>query len=387
MDKRRVGVLGSTGSIGLQTLEVIAAHSDLFSVGLLTAQTQWEQLVQQALTFKPTSVVIGEPMYYSRVKEALKDTPVQVYAGSDALEQLVQDPLLDVVLVAIVGYAGLLPTLRAIEYGKRIALANKESLVAGGSILIPYARKYNASIIPVDSEHSAIFQCLQGELTPPEKLLLTASGGPFRGYELDQLENITPLEALAHPAWNMGAKISVDSATLMNKGLEVIEAHWLFGLPYRQIEVVVHPEAVIHSMVQFSDGAVKAQLGVATMRTPIQYALSYPFRLESQTPRYIFGPGEHLTFCEPDTEIFRCLPLAIQAGKTGGNVPCALNAANEVAVKAFLDGMIRFLTIPIVVERTLETIGVIAEPSLDDIFQTDAEARRTAQWLVEKLKS
>lgn len=387
MDRRRVGILGSTGSIGHQTLEVVSEHPDLFSVGLLTAQTQWQMLVQQALLFKPSAVVIGEPMYYSLVKEALADTPVQVYAGTEALEQLVQDPQLDVVLVAIVGYAGLLPTLRAIECGKRIALANKESLVAGGSILMPYAQKYNASIVPVDSEHSAIFQCLQGELTPPERLLLTASGGPFRGFRPDQLERITPLEALAHPAWNMGAKISVDSATLMNKGLEVIEAHWLFGMPYERIDVLVHPEAVVHSMVQFSDGAIKAQMGTPTMRTPIQYALSYPFRLESETPRYLFGPGENLTFNAPDTETFRCLPLAIQAGKVGGNLPCALNAANEVAVKAFLDTKIGFLTITTVVERTLETIEVKDNPSLDDIFQTDAEARRTALWLVEKLKN
>lgn len=386
MERRRVAILGSTGSIGHQTLEVIDRYPDLLRVELLSAYHQWELLVEQALRHQPAAVVIGDTMHYPAVRDALSGHDIMVYAGEMALEQLVQKPEIDVVLVAISGYAGLLPTLRAIEMGKRVALANKESLVAAGALLMGYAQRYNAPIIPVDSEHSAIFQCLQGELTPPERLILTASGGPFRGYDLPSLEGITPLEALQHPAWQMGAKISVDSATLMNKGLEVIEAHWLFDVPYDRIDVLVHPEAVVHSMVQFSDGAVKAQLGTATMLTPIQYALSYPFRLSNDTVRYQFGPAEPLTFAHPDTETFRCLRIAVEAGREGGNLPCAMNAANEVAVRAFLDRKIGFLSIATVVERTLETVDKIDEPSLDDVFLTDKEARRTAGWLVEKLQ-
>lgn len=385
--KKRIAVLGSTGSIGQQALDVVHRHGDLFQVDVLSANLQWQKLVEQAKEFVPKVVVIGDTDRYADVRQALKDLPITVYAGSESLGQAVVSEGVDIVLVAIVGFAGLLPTLRAIEAGKTIALANKESLVVAGDIVTSQAAKYNARIIPVDSEHSAIFQCLAGELTPPEKLIITASGGPFRGYTLEQLRTVTPMQALAHPTWSMGAKISIDSATLMNKGFEVMEAHWLFNIPYDKIEVVVHPQSTIHSMVQFADGTIKAQLGPHDMRLPIQYALSYPFRLPTAVSPYQFGPAEAFTFEQPDVECFPCLGLALRAGRTGGNLPAALNAANEVAVEAFLAAGLPFTSIPIVIERTVEAIEFVEKPCLDDYIQTDQEARRMATWVIEKLKS
>ena len=383
--KNNLAILGSTGSIGSQSLDVVAAHPDLFSVVLLTANHQLQKLAEQALRFKPKYVVIGEKGYYTNLSEALAGTGIEVYAGSDSICQLVQLPEIDTALISIVGYAGLLPTIRAIEAGKRIALANKESLVVAGDIVTALVARYNAVLLPLDSEHSAIFQCLAGELVEPQKLILTASGGPFRTYSQEQLERVTPDEAIAHPRWSMGAKISVDSATLMNKGFEVIEARWLFNIPYERIEVLVHPESVIHSMVQFQDGAIKAQLGVPDMRLPIQYALTYPYRIVSPTPEYTFGMNEALTFDRPDTERFPALALALEAGKMGGNAPCILNAANEEAVYAFLTGRISFLQIVGVVERTLELMDFIEAPTLEDYIETNRLARELAAWIIGKL--
>lgn len=385
--KKHLAVLGSTGSIGHQTLEVVRMHSDMFVVDVLTAHSQWQLLVEQALEFRPQSVVIGDPAYYKDVLDALSGEDIEVCAGADAIATLVQGESIDTVVVAIVGYAGLIPTIRAIEAGKTLALANKESLVVAGELVMGLSAKYNAPILPLDSEHSAIFQCLVGEMSEPEKLIVTASGGPFLNYTLAQLDEVGPLDALQHPAWNMGAKISVDSSTLMNKGLEVIEAHWLFGMPYDSIEVVVHPQAVIHSMVQFSDGSIKAQMGMPDMRIPIQFALTYPYRIASQAKRYFFGPAESFTFQQPDLDSFPCLRLAIESGRMGGNAPCSLNAANEVAVTAFLKGELAFLNIPKVVERTVETVDFIETPTLDELILTNTEARKAAQWLVEKLQA
>lgn len=384
--KKRVAILGSTGSIGQQALDVVRQHSDLFEVNTLSANAQWKKLVEQAQEFKPKAVVISDTECYAEVQQALKDLPIKVYAGKDALSQVAVSEDAEIVLVAIVGFAGLLPTLRAIEAGKTVALANKESLVVAGDIITAQAAKYNARILPVDSEHSAIFQCLAGELTLPEKLIITASGGPFRGFSLEQLRTVTPMQALAHPTWSMGAKISIDSATLMNKGFEVIEAHWLFNIPYDKIQVIVHPQSIIHSMVQFPDGTVKAQLGVHDMRLPIQYALSYPFRLPTASQPYQFGPAEAFTFEQPDLECFPCLSLALRAGRNGGNLPAALSAANEVAVAAFLANQLPFTSIPIVIERTMDAVEFVEKPQLDDYVMTDQEARKTAAWVIEKLK-
>lgn len=384
--RKRVAILGSTGSIGQQALDVVRQHSDLFEVVTLSANAQWQKLVEQAREFKPASVVIRDTDSYAEVQRALNDLPIQVYAGKDALSQVAVADEVEIVLVAIVGFAGLLPTLRAIEAGKTVALANKESLVVAGDIITAQAAKYNARILPVDSEHSAIFQCLAGELTLPEKLIITASGGPFRGYSLEQLRTVTPMQALAHPTWSMGAKISIDSATLINKGFEVIEAHWLFNMPYDKIQVVVHPQSVIHSMVQFPDGTVKAQLGVHDMRLPIQYALSYPFRLPTASLPYQFGPAEAFTFEQPDLDCFPSLNLALRAGRTGGNLPAALSAANEVAVAAFLANELPFTSIPIVIERTMDAVAFVEKPQLDDYVLTDQEARKIATWVIEKLK-
>lgn len=384
--KKRVAILGATGSIGQQALDVVRQHSDLFEVDTLSANAQWQKLVEQAREFKPKAVVISDTESYAEVQQALKDLPIEVYAGKDALSQAAVSEDAEIVLVAIVGFAGLLPTLRAIEAGKTVALANKESLVVAGDIITAQAAKYNARIIPVDSEHSAIFQCLAGELTLPEKLIITASGGPFRGFSLEQLRAVTPIQALTHPTWSMGAKISIDSATLMNKGFEVIEAHWLFNMPYDKIQVVVHPQSIIHSMVQFPDGSVKAQLGVHDMRLPIQYALSYPFRLPTSAQTYQFGPAEAFTFEQPDLECFPCLSLALRAGRSGGNMPAALSAANEVAVAAFLANELPFTSIPIVIERTVEAVEFVEKPQLDDYVMTDQDARKTAAWVIEKLK-
>ena len=383
--RTNLAILGATGSIGQQSLEVVAAHPELFEVVLLTANHQWEKLVEQALRFKPSYVVIGEKGFYTNVCEALAGTGIEIYAGADSICQLVQLEKIDTVVVAIVGYAGLMPTIRAIEAGKRIALANKESLVVAGDLVTSLVARYNAILLPLDSEHSAIFQCLAGEFVEPEKLILTASGGPFRMYTEEQMIAITPTEAIAHPKWSMGAKISVDSATMMNKGFEVIEAHWLFNIPYERIEVLVHPESVIHSMVQFQDGAIKAQLGVPDMRIPIQYALTYPYRLITPSYAYRFGPGEALTFDLPDYERFPSLSLAIAAGQMGGNAPCVLNAANEEAILAFLAGRIKFLQIPIVVERALELVDYIEKPTLEQYIDTNREARESASWIITKL--
>ncbi|PID89843.1 MAG: 1-deoxy-D-xylulose-5-phosphate reductoisomerase [Bacteroidetes bacterium] len=385
--KKHLAILGSTGSIGHQTLEVVRMHEDLFRVDVLTARSQWQLLVEQAKEFRPKAVVIRDTACYPQVLKALEGEGIDVYAGEEATYTLVQDEDISMVIVAIVGYAGLIPTVRALEAGKTVGLANKEALVVAGELVMGLSAKYNAPILPLDSEHSAIFQCLVGELSQPERLILTASGGPFREKSLEELERVTPIEALAHPAWNMGAKISVDSATMMNKGLEVIEAHWLFNMPYDDIEVLVHPQAIIHSMVQFSDGALKAQLGTPDMRIPIQYALTYPYRIPSPAKRYVFGPGEDFTFEQPDLDRFPCLSLAMEAGRMGGNAPCALNAANEVAVSAFLNGQLSFQGIRTVVERSLETLPFIEEPSLDDYVGTDTSVREQAMWLVEKLDS
>lgn len=383
--RTNLAILGSTGSIGHQSLDVVATHPELFGVVLLTANHQWEKLVEQARRFKPKYVVIGEKGFYTNVCEALADTDIEVYAGADAICQLVQLEEIDTVVVAIVGYAGLLPTVRAIEAGKRIALANKESLVVAGELVTALVSRYNATLLPMDSEHSAIFQCLAGEFVEPEKLILTASGGPFRTYTEEQMSTITPADAMAHPKWNMGAKISVDSATMMNKGFEVIEAHWLFNIPYERIEVLVHPESIIHSMVQFSDGAIKAQMGVPDMRIPIQYALTYPYRLNSPSISYRFGPGESLTFDLPDYERFPSLSLAVAAGQTGGNAPCILNAANEEAILAFLADRIKFVQIPVVVERALELVDYVEKPTLEQYIETNREARESASWIISKL--
>lgn len=383
--KKKIALLGSTGSIGHQTLEVVRDHPDFFGIYLLSAQTQWKLLVEQALEFHPKKVVLGDPESYNQVLKALSGTGIEVFAGPDALCELVEDAEVDVVVGAIVGFSGLLPVLRAIESGKTVALANKESLVVAGELLMAEAQRYNAPIIPMDSEHSAIFQCLSGELSLPEKLYITASGGPFRNATLEQLKAVTPLQALTHPTWSMGAKISVDSATLMNKGLEVIEAHWLFNMPYEKIEILVHPQSVIHSMVQYADGSIKALLAPPDMRIPIQFALSYPYRLPSQGRRYQFGPAEAFTFEQPDIDKFPCLALAIQAAHTGGNAPCVLNAANEVAVQAFLNGQLPFLSIHTVVARALETMPFQEHPTLDDYIHTDRETRERAQWIIGKL--
>lgn len=382
--KKHIAILGSTGSIGMQTLEVLRKHPDLFAVELLTAHEQWQLLVKQALEFRPGAVVIHDLAHYRDLVDALAHEGISVYAGNESIEPLLQSKTLDTVVVAIVGYAALLPTIRAIEAGKKIALASKETLVVAGELIMDLASRYNARIVPIDSEHSAIYQCLQGEFTAPEKLIITASGGPFRGLSFEELLQVTPAQALIHPSWSMGAKISIDSATLMNKGLEVIEAHWLFQMPYEAIEVLVHPQSVIHSMVQFPDGSIKAQLGVQDMRIPIQYALMDGYRLDAGFARYGFGPAESLTFELPDTDIFPCLSLAIEAGKAGGTSPCVLNAANEVAVRAFLDGRIRFISIPAVVEKTLEDLECVSEPTLDTLIQTDREARKIASQLIDK---
>lgn len=383
--KKKIALLGSTGSIGHQTLEVVRDHPDFFSIYLLSAQNQWKLLVEQAREFHPKKVVIGDPECYNLVLKNLAGSGIDVFAGPDALCELMADDDIDIVVGAIVGFAGLMPVLRAIQNGKTIALANKEALVVAGDLLMAEAQRYNAPIIPMDSEHSAIFQCLTGELSLPEKLYITASGGPFRNASLEQLKNVTPLQALAHPTWSMGAKISVDSATLMNKGLEVIEAHWLFNMPYEKIEILVHPQSIIHSMVQFADGSVKALLAPPDMRLPIQFALSYPYRLPSQGRRYLFGPAEAFTFEQPDYDRFPCLPLALQAAHNGGNAPCVLNAANEVAVQAFLNGQLPFSSIHTVVARALETIPFQENPTLDGYILTDKETRLRAQWIIGKL--
>jgi 1-deoxy-D-xylulose-5-phosphate reductoisomerase len=379
MQKKRIAIFGSTGSIGTQALDVIRTHADILEVEILTAQTNYQLLIKQALEFTPNAVVIGDEKRFNEVKEALSGTDTKVFAGEKALEEVADFDTYDVMLTAIVGFAGLRPTLKGVKKGKVIALANKETLVVAGDIVMQEAMQYRSPIIPVDSEHSAIFQCLVGEARNPiEKIILTASGGPFLGKKPNFLVNVKRDHALQHPNWNMGAKISIDSATLMNKGLEMIEAKWLFNLKPEQIEVVVHPQSIVHSMVQFEDGSMKAQMGLPDMKLPIQYALGFPERLKNEFPRFSFKKYPALTFEEPDYKTFRNLGLSIEALKAGGNKPCVLNAANEVAVWAFLQNRIGFLDITAVVEKTMANIAFIEKPTLDEYFETDGEARNFA---------
>lgn len=371
---KRIAILGSTGSIGTQALNVIRRHRDLFGVEVLCAGSNADLLIQQALEFDPNAVAIADEGKYAQVSEALQPRGIKVYAGEGAIADLMEMETVDLVLAAIVGFAGLRPTLRAIEHGKPIALANKETMVVAGSIVTAAALKHRVPILPVDSEHSAIFQCLIGE-GAIDKILLTASGGPFRGRTREQLEGVTLEQALNHPNWKMGRKVTIDSASLMNKGLEVIEAKWLFGVDAEDIEVVVHPQSVVHSMVQFCDGSIKAQLGIPSMETPIQFAFSYPERIESHLPRLDFAQYPNLTFEKPDRKTFRCLDLAYRAIGRGGNMPCVMNAANEVAVQQFIDGKIRFLDIADRVEEAMQRAPFIANPTLDDLFQTDKNIR------------
>lgn len=381
--KKRIAIFGSTGSIGVQALQVIREHSELFEVEILTAHTNDDLLINQALEFKPNAVVIGDEQKLQKVKEALKSLDTKVFGGEAAIEEVADFDSYDIMLAAIVGFAGLKPTLKAVSKGKMIALANKETLVVAGDIVMKSAVENRSPIVPVDSEHSAIFQCLLGESrNPVEKIILTASGGPFLGRKPNFLVNVKRDHALQHPNWNMGAKISVDSATLMNKGLEMIEAKWLFNLEPSQIEVVIHPQSIIHSMVQFEDGSIKAQMGLPDMKLPIQYALGFPARIKNNFQRLSFRKHSNLTFEEPDLKTFRNLGLATEALASGGNAPCILNAANEIAVWAFLKNRIGFLDITAVVEKTLEKITFIKEPSLADYFESDGEARNFAASLL-----
>ena len=381
--KKRIALFGSTGSVGKQALEVIDANPASFSVEVLTAQSNDELLIKQALHFEPDMVVIGDDKKYPQVKAALAGHPIKVFAGEKALEEVAALDNYDMMLAAIVGFAGLRPTLRAIENGKAIALANKETLVVAGDIVMQKAMDYKAPIIPVDSEHSAIFQCLVGETRNRiEKIILTASGGPFLGKKPNFLVNVKRDHALQHPNWNMGAKITIDSATLMNKGLEMIEAKWLFNLQPEQVQVVIHPQSIIHSMIQFEDGSIKAQMGMPDMKLPIQYAFSFPRRLPSNFPRYDFRKPNTLTFEEPDTRTFRNLVLATEALHKGGNLPCVLNAANEIAVFAFLRNRIGFLDMTDLVERTMQEMPFIAQPTLEEYFDSDGEARNFAASLI-----
>jgi 1-deoxy-D-xylulose-5-phosphate reductoisomerase len=376
---KRIAIFGSTGSIGTQALDVIAANPEIFSAEILTAQSNDELLVQQALKFNPNVVVIGDEKKYAKVKEALASTDVKVFTGENALVEAAAMDCYDMMLAAIVGYAGLKPTLKAIENGKAIALANKETLVVAGDIVMRKAVENRVPVIPVDSEHSAIFQCLVGETRNRiEKIILTASGGPFIGRKPNYLVNVKREHALQHPNWNMGAKISIDSATLMNKGLEMIEAKWLFSLKPEQIQVVVHQQSIIHSMVQFEDGSIKAQMGLPDMKLPIQYALTFPKRLKTDFPRYDFKKISNLSFEEPDIKTFRNLALAQEALNKGGNLPCVMNAANEIAVFAFLRNRINFLDMTNVIEKTMEQIPFIEKPTLQEYFDSDGEARNFA---------
>ena len=372
---KRIAILGSTGSIGTQALNVIRHHRDQITVEVLCAGSNADLLIAQALEFEPNAVAIADESKYQHVQDALSPHDIKVFAGMDSIADLMEMESIDMVLASIVGFAGLRPTLRAIEHHKPIALANKETMVVAGQIVTEAAARNHVPILPVDSEHSAIFQSLVGEVGGVDKILLTASGGPFRGWKREQLEKVTLADALKHPNWSMGRKVTIDSASLMNKGLEVIEARWLFDIPAERIQVLVHPQSVVHSMVQYVDGSIKAQLGVPTMETPIQYAFSFPQRIESYLPRLSFEKYSQLTFENPDTETFRCLPLAYEAIARGGNMPCIMNAANEVAVQQFIEGKISFLQIADMVERQMQTAPFIAQPTLDDLFQTDAAVR------------
>lgn len=378
---KKIAILGSTGSIGTQALQVIEEHSDLYEAYVLTANRSAGKLIEQARRFKPEAVVIADETFYESVRDALADLPIKVYAGANALCEVVQDRNVDIVLASMVGFAGLMPTISAIKAGKAIALANKETLVVAGELINGLANEYKVPILPVDSEHSAIFQCLEPG-NRIEKILLTASGGPFRKCSLEEIAKVTKDQALAHPTWKMGSKITIDSATMMNKGFEVIEAKWLFGVAPEQIQVVVHPQSVIHSMVQFEDGAVKAQLGMPDMRLPIQYAFSYPRRLRSSFDRLDFFKLGGMTFEEPDMERFRCLALAYEALKQGGNMPCIVNAANEVVNRAFLEDKISFLRMSEVIEETMKKVSFDASPDLDVYMDTDRTARIVASEMI-----
>ena len=379
--KKRICILGSTGSIGTQALDVIRQHADLYEAYVLTAYNNAELLIEQAREFNPEAVVIAKETNYETVKEGLADLPIKVYAGPDSLCQVVQDDNVDMVLASMVGFAGLEPTIAAIKAHKAIALANKETLVVAGDLLVRLANETKVPILPVDSEHSAIFQCLEPG-NRIDKILLTCSGGPFRHFDKQRLLHVTKADALAHPTWNMGAKITIDSATLMNKGFEVIEAKWLFGVKPEQIQVVVHPQSVIHSAVQFEDGAVKAQMGVPDMRLPIQYAFSYPRRLPLNGERLDLFKMKDLTFEQPDTERFRCLALAYEALKQGGNMPCIVNAANEIANRAFIEDKIGFERIAEIIEETMAKVGFTRESTLDTYLDTDKQARLFASSLL-----
>lgn len=376
MNKKQIAILGSTGSIGSQALEVIAAHPDKFEVYAITANNSVELLIEQAVRFQPEMVIIANEQHYAYIKKALENYPIKVYTGVKAICEMVELPSVDVVLTAMVGYAGLLPTIHAVKAGKRIALANKETLVVAGEIICDLAQQYRSAIIPVDSEHSAIFQCLIGEQNASvEKIILTASGGPFRQKTYDELRQVTTRDALKHPNWEMGAKITIDSASLMNKGFEVIEAKWLFGLKPSQIEVLIHPQSIIHSMVQFVDGSVKAQIGLPDMKLPIQYAFAFPQRIENNYPRLDFAQYARFDFQQPDTSKFRNLAFAYDAMEKGGTMPCVLNAANEVVVAAFLEEKIGFLRMSDIIEKTMQTASWIAKPTYEDYVLADKQAR------------
>lgn len=383
MSKKGIAILGSTGSIGTQALEVVEANPDLFEVEVLTANNSVELLVQQAIKFQPNAVVIGNEAKYQQVADALSSYPIKVYAGSKAIEQVVEMDTIDTVLTAMVGYSGLMPTINAIKSKKKIALANKETLVVAGELVMGLADQYRVPIIPVDSEHSAIFQCLVGEMSPIEKILLTASGGPFLHTHIDELKNVTVDDALKHPNWSMGAKITIDSASMMNKGFEVIEAKWLFDVKPEQIEVVVHPQSIVHSMVQFQDSSIKAQMGLPDMKLPIQYAFTFPQRLHTDFKRLDFRDYQTLTFLEPDISKFRNLGFAFEAMRRGGNMACILNAANEVVVDAFLKRKVGFLQMSDIIEQVMQKATFIEKPTLADYCDSDAECRQIAISLIQ----
>ena len=381
--KRQIAILGSTGSIGTQTLQVVEEHPECFEVYAITANTRVDDLIAQARKFMPEAVVIADETKYAQLKDALSDLPIKVYGGYEAICQIVEAGPIDVVVTAMVGFSGLRPTINAIKAGKAIALANKETMVVAGELINALAMEYKTPILPVDSEHSAIFQCLAGEMhNKVEKLILTASGGPFRTFTKEQLEHVTTEQALKHPNWSMGAKITIDSATMMNKGFEVMEAKWLFGVGASDIEVVVHPQSVIHSMVQFEDGAIKAQLGTPDMRLPIMYALTYPKRLSSSFDRIDWRKTGELTFEEPNMELFPNLRHAYDALARGGNIPCVVNAANEICVAAFLNDRIKFTEMPRLIERAMNEAQYILKPTLEDYLETDKEVRRMVEeWI------
>lgn len=385
--KKRIAILGSTGSIGTQALDVISCHLDQFEVEVLTANRNADLLIRQAKQFKPNAVVIVEDACYQQVNEALKDEDIKVFAGRSSLLDIVEMSSIDMVLVALVGFAGLEPTYRALQAGKTVALANKETLVVGGAMIMPLVHNKNIPLLPVDSEHSAIFQCLVGEwVNPIEKITLTASGGPFLGKKREELQHVLPQQALKHPNWSMGSKVTIDSATMMNKGLEMIEAKWLFNLQPKEIEIVVHPQSIVHSLVHFADGSVKAQMALPDMRLPIQYALSFPQRLETDFPKFDLTTCSTLTFYAPDRETFSCIDIAYQVIAKGGNMPCVMNAANEIAVMAFLKGEIGFLQISDVIAETLQKVDYVAEANMHNFLQTDALSRVRAKEIIEKIK-